>query len=68
MQNRSSSISDIAKELQFPRTTVRDVVKTFISTGSIERKKESGGNRFKIDKKFTAKILADYKRKPSVCS
>ena len=65
LQNRSSSISDIAKVLKFPRTTVRDVLKKFISTGSIERKKGSGGNRFKIDKKLTAKILADYKRKPS---
>ena len=30
IQNRSSSISDIAKELKFSRTTIRDVVKKFI--------------------------------------
>ena len=50
LQNCSSSISAIAKELKFPRTTVRDVLKKFISIGSIERKKGSGGNRSKIEK------------------
>ena len=30
----------IAKELKFRRATVRDILKKFISTGSIERKRK----------------------------
>lgn len=65
LQDSSSSAADIAKELNFPHSTVSGVVKQFISKGSIVRKKGSGGNQYKIDEELNAKILADYKRDPS---
>ncbi|CRL06267.1 CLUMA_CG018938, isoform A [Clunio marinus] len=56
VENKSKPLSMFAKEMDFPLTTVRRVIKSFIDSGTVDRKAGSGRKKGTGDKTLAQKL------------